>query len=38
VEMIDEIMPVKQITERLIQETFDTLASLKTLAAKETLA
>lgn len=37
VEMIDEIMPIKQITEKLMKETFDTLARLKTLALKEAL-
>ncbi len=38
VEMIDEIMPVKQITEKLMNETFETLAQLKNLAAKEVMA
>lgn len=35
VEMIDEILPVKQITENLMKETFDTLARLKKFSAKE---
>ncbi len=38
VEMIDEIMPVKQITDKLMTETFDTLARLKKLVLKEVLA
>jgi nitronate monooxygenase len=38
VEMIDEIMPIKQITEKFKTETFETLAKLKRFSAKEVLA
>lgn len=38
VEMIDEVLPVKQITDRLISETFAALDRLKSYAQQEVMA